>query len=79
LRRFLEATAWVTRAMIHPYSDNNLTLVKKRSIPSVSPELYTYLPAIKHRAASAELPGHLWSEQDQTSAGFASSLLISSS
>jgi hypothetical protein len=73
----------VTRAMIHPYSDNNLTLVKKKKHPwRLSGVLHPsarHFPALMHRAASAELLGHLWSEQDQISAGFASSLLFSSS
>jgi hypothetical protein len=45
LRRLLEATALVTRAIIHPYSDNK-TFVKKRSIPGFFPGFYTHLPAI---------------------------------
>jgi hypothetical protein len=69
--------------MIHPYSDKNKILSKKEKpswrLSGVLRPSASHFPALKHRAAAAEFPGHLWSQQDQTSAGFASSLLISSS
>jgi hypothetical protein len=42
--------------MIHPYSDNNLTLVKKRSIPGVFPGFYTHLSAISPRLCIGQHP-----------------------
>jgi hypothetical protein len=42
--------------MIHLYSDNNLTFVKKRSIPGVFPGSYTHLPAISPRLYIGQHP-----------------------
>jgi hypothetical protein len=42
--------------MIHPYSDNNPTLVKKKKHPGVFPGFYTHLPAISPRLCIGKHP-----------------------